>query len=293
MLAAQEREYVKNVVLQLECQKHRLFNDYETRLDDEKVRLNEKLDSVIKKMENELQKQVDVIEAKFAASKEKRMSILSDLEKRSDHLGAMLDHAVQNQIRTKQAWDLGVRLVDVQNAINSSQPFVKEWNALLDASRGDSVLETAISAVPPKIVANGVSTKAELCARFDDVEKAGREAVLIANSGIADGSKRPSFWAYPLARITSWFMVSQRTDEKGESAMDSISRAGYHVTKGDLNNAAKELEVGLSGSDMGVAREVVSDWVNETKNRALLEQTLVVLRTRMAHRDVVSLLKNE
>lgn len=277
-LEQRDREVVKLLAMQMEQQKHALFQDYQQRVEAVKAGVDGRFSDIISQLRGAADEKIKGIESAAEKSKAERIQALRHLDERSTGLFKMLKHAVANQKRSRQAWTLGVHLLSVQSALNTSGPFADEWHRLLEASKGDRVLQTAILAVPPEIAAQGVPTTNELKTRyFDQVETAGREALLVDTARGPTGNV--SFWAFPLAKIVNRLLVRGPSDDPGQTIM---TKATDLVSAGDLTGAASELD-NLTGS----AGDVVKDWVRDTRARMLVEQTLSIARARISHQDVV------
>jgi len=281
-----ETEFYKHLVIQLEQQKHNLFTKYQNRYRNVEKEYEGKLSTATAELRNAYNIKLAEL---VSMSEEYRSARLGELQKLSERAGAlsiMLEHAVSAQERSKQVWELSLCLLDVQDAIKSTTPFLPQWERLLDASKGDAVLEQAITSVPLEIVASGIQTKDHLTSRFfAKVESAAREAALIDKAKPAkDGAAHATIWGYLLAKITSSVLIPQRAYIEGNEPENIISRAGYHMSVGDLEGCAKELDA-LDG----IASDVTRDWVTAVKDRLLLEQTVDLVKTRMAHLDVAPL----
>lgn len=282
-----ESEFYKNLVIQLEQQKHKLFTDYQARAKAIEEDYSKKLKATAVKLKADYDASLSDTQDRFEKYRQERMQKLNEMKTTAGALQLMLEHAVEAQKRSKQVWELSLCLIDVQEAIKgSAEPFAKQWEALLDASKGDPVLETAITSVPAEVVVSGVSNRGELTSRFfKKVESATREGALIDKAKPAlNGSAPPTIWGYVLARVTSLFLVPQRTLVEGNRPEDIISRAGYYLSHGDLDGCTKELE-----SLRGEPAELAKDWISAAKDRLLLENTLNIVKTRMAHLDVTPL----
>mmetsp|Transcript_7161 Transcript_7161/g.11109 ORF Transcript_7161/g.11109 Transcript_7161/m.11109 type:complete len:533 (-) Transcript_7161:196-1794(-) len=285
-----ENEFAKRVVIELEKQKHSLFSEYQVRAKSLEKKYNDSLYQIQKSLKKEFDTKVDSIRERSIKQAAQRLEDLNKLNERSSDLGKLLEFAIQTQKRGKQVWEVSLCLMDAQEAMEAGKPFGSHWSKLLDVSKDDSVIQAAIMSVPPSLPTGGVWTRERLANRFySKVESAVREAALVERAIQAKGDKgNLSIWGYILARITSWVLMPHRVLVEGSNPEYVVSRAGYYIANGQIETAVDELE-SLSGEPA----EICKDWISDAQNRLLMEQTVRIIKTRMAHIDISTIKKSQ
>jgi uroporphyrinogen-III synthase len=170
--------------------------------------------------------------------------------------------ARQANTRRNSALALLLAVGQLREAAGQGEPFEAELKAVDVIAKGSGMQTAGIAPLAP-LAATGVSTRADLRARFDGVSRAVAQAV-VAPEG-ADWMDRT------LSALTNLVTV-RRVDDRGvEDAgpLDTLSRAEAMVIRNDLTGAVLALE-GLEGA----AAEVAAPWVAAAKAKLAAESAL-------------------
>ena len=119
-------------------------------------------------------------------------------------------------------------------------------------STSDPVILAALSAIPPHLYNTGIPTYADLRSRFRTVASQVRKAALLPdNAGIA---------SHAVAWLMSNFMARKQGSPDGEDVESVLARADDWLARGDLENAAREVN-----SLKGWSKRLASDWLEEVR----------------------------
>ncbi|XP_010446526.1 PREDICTED: MICOS complex subunit MIC60 [Camelina sativa] len=164
---------------------------------------------------------------------------------------------------------LGALVLD--DTLSKGLPIQKEINMLqtyLEGSDKDSILGLVLSSLPEEARTNGTDTVLQLNQKFDTLKGTLRHFSLIPPGG-------GGILAHSLAHIASWLKFKE-VDQADGGIETVIKKVDNYLAEGKLAEAAATLEEGVKGSK---AEEIVSDWVQRARNRAITEQAVTLLQS--------------
>ncbi|KAM3570492.1 hypothetical protein VYU27_007440 [Nannochloropsis oceanica] len=160
-------------------------------------------------------------------------------------------------------------LLAFELALQTSLPLKKELSALKNVTKGDPVMDAVLSSLPPALD-DGVFTLSELQVRFPIVQSAAREAAFVPASS-------PGMLGHMFGSVLAAITIKPRGLVEGAGADEVLSRAAYHVERGNLAGAVGELE-----SMEGLVGRAVTSWVVDAKGRLVMEQAVRAMNARSA-----------
>jgi hypothetical protein len=160
-------------------------------------------------------------------------------------------------------------LLAFELALQTSLPLKKELSALKNVTKGDPVLDAVLSSLPPA-VDDGVPTLSELQVRFPVVQAAAREAAFVPASS-------PGMLGHMFGSVLAAITIKPRGLVEGGGADEVLSRAAYHVERGNLAGAVGELE-----NMEGLVGRAVKSWLGDAKGRLVMEQAVRAMNARSA-----------
>ncbi|XP_024963436.1 uncharacterized protein LOC112503680 isoform X1 [Cynara cardunculus var. scolymus] len=166
---------------------------------------------------------------------------------------------------------LALGALALEDALSKGLPIQKEIDALnsyIDGIDKDSLLGLVMASLPEDTLKNGTDTILQLNHKFDGLKGTLRHFSLMPPGG-------GGILAHSLAYIASNLKVKE-ADKSGDGIESLINRVESLLADGKLLEAAETLEDGLKGSQ---AAEVVGDWVQQARNRAITEQALTLLQS--------------
>ncbi|GLJ24011.1 hypothetical protein SUGI_0457360 [Cryptomeria japonica] len=201
----------------------------------------------------------------------------------SSHLNGMADANIQiDALRTAfyarseearqshSVHKLALGTFALENALMKGAPLHKEVSVLRASVEGidkDTLLDVALSSLPPETLTEGTKTQAQLHQKLDSLKGALRELALIPSSG-------GGILTYALARFASAVKVKEDGfhSEGIESLISHVERC---LVEGRLIEAANALEKGTQGSK---AESLAAEWARQVRNRVVTEQTMSLLQ---------------
>jgi len=127
------------------------------------------------------------------------------------------------------------------------------------------VARAVVDTMDDHVAAEGVSTAKELKERFEGVKEEVRKASLVPENG--------GFVSHAISRVFSKAMFPKSVRE-GSDVEAILTRAEDYVFEGDFELAARELN-----QLAGWPKQLVKDWVEETRRYLEAQQALKVLET--------------
>ncbi|XP_023634942.1 MICOS complex subunit MIC60 [Capsella rubella] len=164
---------------------------------------------------------------------------------------------------------LGALVLD--DTLSKGLPVQKEINMLetyLEGTHKDSILGLVLSSLPEEARTNGTETVLQLNQKFDTLKGTLRHFSLIPPGG-------GGILAHSLAHIASWLKFKE-VDQANGGIESVIRKVDNYLAEGKLAEAAATLEEGVKGSK---AEEIVGDWVQRARNRAITEQAVTLLQS--------------
>ncbi|KAK9075016.1 hypothetical protein SSX86_003335 [Deinandra increscens subsp. villosa] len=166
---------------------------------------------------------------------------------------------------------LALGALALEDALSKGLPIKKEIDALksyVDGIDKDSLLSLVMESLPEDTLKNGTDTILQLNHKFDGLKGTLRHFSLIPPGG-------GGILAHSLAYIVSVLKVKE-AEKSGDGIESVINRVESMLADGKLLEAAEALENGVKGSE---AAQVVGDWVQRARNRAITEQALTLLQS--------------
>ncbi|KAL4579776.1 hypothetical protein LXL04_015941 [Taraxacum kok-saghyz] len=225
--------------------------------------------------EMELKKLKDLAKAELnAAIASEKASQIEKLEEANLNINAlcMAFYARSEEARQSHSvHKLALGALALEDALSKGLPIEKEIDALksyIDGIDKDSLLGLVMASLPEDTLKNGTDTILQLNHKFDGLKGTLRHLSLMPPGG-------GGILAHSLAYIASLLKVKE-ADKSGDGIESVINRVESLLADGKLLEAAETLENGLSGSQ---ATEVVGEWIQQARNRAITEQALTLLQS--------------
>ncbi|XP_021275148.1 serine/threonine-protein kinase MRCK beta [Herrania umbratica] len=242
-------------------------------------KMEEKLKMEIEEKEREaemkLQKAQELGKAELAAAiASEKAAQIEKMAEANLHINAlcMAFYARSEEARKSHSVQkLALGALALEDALSKGLPIQKEIDALrtyLEGIEKDSVLDLVLSSLPEETRYHGTDTLLELNQKFNALKGTLRHFSLIPPGG-------GGILTHSLAHIATWLKVKE-VDHSGEGIESVISTVDDYLAEGKLAEAAAALEQGVKGSQ---AEEIVGDWVERVRNRAITEQALTVLQS--------------
>ncbi|XP_010437097.1 PREDICTED: MICOS complex subunit MIC60 [Camelina sativa] len=242
-------------------------------------RMEDKLKTEIEQKETEAQlamsKAEELAKAEMisAIAKEKAAQIEkmaeADLNIKALHMAFYARSEEARQSHSVHKLALGALVLD--DTLSKGLPIQKEINMLqtyLEGTHKDSILGLVLSSLPEEARTNGTDTVLQLNQKFDTLKGTLRHFSLIPPGG-------GGILAHSLAHIASWLKFKE-VDQADGGIETVIKKVDNYLAEGKLAEAAATLEEGVKGSK---AEEIVSDWVQRARNRAITEQAVTLLQS--------------
>ncbi|KAI3691380.1 hypothetical protein L2E82_49737 [Cichorium intybus] len=225
--------------------------------------------------ELELKKLKDLAKAEFnAAIASEKASQIEKIEEANLNINAlcMAFYARSEEARQSHSvHKLALGALALEDALSKGLPIQKEIDALKSYIHGidkDSLLGLVMESLPEDTLKNGTDTILQLNHKFDGLKGTLRHFSLMPPGG-------GGILAHSLAYFASLLKVKE-SDKSGDGIESVINRVESLLADGKLLEAAETLENGLKGSQ---ATEVVGEWIQQARNRAITEQALTLLQS--------------
>ncbi|GMH06729.1 hypothetical protein Nepgr_008569 [Nepenthes gracilis] len=166
---------------------------------------------------------------------------------------------------------LALGALTLEDALSNGLPIQTELDALhpyLDGIDKDSLLDLALSSLPEEARIRGTDTVLQLNQKFDALKGTLRHFSFLPPGG-------GGLLAHSLAHVASFLKV-KKAGPSVDGIESVLNRVESLLAEGKLAEAADALETGVRGS---AAAEVVSDWVQQARNKAITEQALTLIRS--------------
>ncbi|KVH87393.1 Mitochondrial inner membrane protein Mitofilin [Cynara cardunculus var. scolymus] len=245
-----------------------MYAERETILDKELHKEKLKAAAALKSLQEMLEEEFRMEIERKESETEFELNKLKDLAKAELTAGIASEKA--SQIERMEEANLNGALA-LEDALSKGLPIQKEIDALnsyIDGIDKDSLLGLVMASLPEDTLKNGTDTILQLNHKFDGLKGTLRHFSLMPPGG-------GGILAHSLAYIASNLKVKE-ADKSGDGIESLINRVESLLADGKLLEAAETLEDGLKGSQ---AAEVVGDWVQQARNRAITEQALTLLQS--------------
>ncbi|KAL7104433.1 hypothetical protein ACP275_08G244600 [Erythranthe tilingii] len=242
-------------------------------------KLEEKLYTELEKKEMEVEQKLkqmrDIAKAELAAAiASEKASQIEKMAEANLHIHAlcMAFYARSEEARQSHSvHKLALGALSLEDALSKGLPIKKEIEALhahLEGIDNDSFIALVLSSLPEETQKYGTDSVSQLNHKFDTLKGTLRHFSLLPPGG-------GGILSHSLAHVASLLKVKE-VDESGDGIESLINRVENLLAQGKLCEAADTLEKGVKDSQ---AAEVVQEWVNRARNRAITEQALTVLQS--------------
>ncbi|EYU31044.1 hypothetical protein MIMGU_mgv1a017901mg, partial [Erythranthe guttata] len=244
-------------------------------------KLEEKLYTELEQKEMEVEQKLkqmrDIAKAELAAAiASEKASQIEKMAEANLHIHAlcMAFYARSEEARQSHSvHKLALGALSLEDALSKGLPIKKEIEALhahLEGIDNDSFIALVLSSLPEETQKYGTDSVSQLNhkAMFDTLKGTLRHFSLLPPGG-------GGILSHSLAHVASLLKVKE-VDESGDGIESLINRVENLLAQGKLCEAADTLEKGVKDSQ---AAEVVQEWVNRARNRAITEQALTVLQS--------------
>lgn len=253
------------------------------KLEKEKAseRLHRELEHKEEEINLKLKKAALLTKAQLAAAiAQEKSAYLKDVKDVKQELEAlhMAFYTRSEEVRQSHTvHKLAVGTFALEDAMKRGAPIEKEVSLILSSYGGsgsDPLLDAAISSLPKEIVKEGTKTPAQLHQKFETMKGGLLELSLIPASG-------GGFLSHAAAKVVSILKVREggHYSDGIEAIVSQVQRC---LADGKLAEAADLLEKSVQGTE---AEALVVDWVKNARDRAVMEQVLLVLQ---AHATAVA-----
>jgi mitofilin len=161
---------------------------------------------------------------------------------------------------------------------NGSTPFARELDSVKQFGEHWPLVQTAASSIPTNVAAQGVLSEPQLAQWWrDSVRMKIKRASLMPEDG--------GLISHATSWILSHFMLDKKGLIPGEDVDAILARSDYHLNRGDLDAAAREVNQ-LNGWTKSLAH----DWLTEARKTLSVRQ-LVEVRFSDSKTNLVRFLK--
>ncbi|KAH7351634.1 hypothetical protein KP509_19G007000 [Ceratopteris richardii] len=208
-----------------------------------------------------------------AAVAEEKLTYMKDVRNVKQELEALhmiLSTQSEDFHQSHTVHKLAVGAFALEDAMKRGGPLNKEIT-LISSSYGDSgsdpLLDAVISCLPEAAIKRGTLTPSQLSQKFEDLKSEVLELSLIPSTG-------GGLISHVAAKLVSAMKVKESGRHSGGIAA-AVSKVQCYLAEGKLSDAAEVLENGVQGTK---AEVVVADWVKSARDRAVMEQMLLLLQ---------------
>ncbi|PQQ03938.1 uncharacterized protein Pyn_33417 [Prunus yedoensis var. nudiflora] len=248
-------------------------------LDKELKRERAKAAAALKSLQEKLEEEFKTELEQKENEEEMKLKKVEELAKAE--LAAAIANEKTTQIEKMAEANLHIHFAHVQHegngalaledALSKGLPIQTEIEALhtyLEGIDKDSILDLVLSSLPEETRRNGTDTLLQLNQKFDALKGTVRHLSLIPLGG-------GGILAHSLAHIASCLKVKE-VDQSGDGIESIINKVESCLADGKIAEAAEALEEGVKGTQ---ATEVVREWVQRARNRAITDQALTLLQS--------------
>jgi hypothetical protein len=233
-------------------------------------------ESVNAKYEESFGKALAETKADFATRMEQKVQQIEILGKKLSDLEFALQSSKDYKTGSIQAHRMSAAAMALIDKLESSKPAGAAVEALKSVSDTNSVVNSAIAALPSSVTSSGVSTFQELLTEFEEqVHPKCRQAAMVPEG-------QTGMEGQLLGMLFATLKFAPGPDDAApESEKDSaeyvLARARRHVQLGELEQAVVQMDK-LTGQPSFTA----SDWQTHAKERVAVEKALKVIRMECA-----------
>eukprot|EP00478_Filoreta_tenera_P000449 GABV01000451.1.p1 GENE.GABV01000451.1~~GABV01000451.1.p1 ORF type:complete len:302 (+),score=63.68 GABV01000451.1:373-1278(+) len=207
----------------------------------------------------------------FDKERAARLDELDALRDVSETLESALKYKIAKETELDNVRELSRLVASLEDLIPTSEPLSTFWTELRDLASRDPVLDGVMQAAPKGVETSGVCSMDELQRWFPRVERALRQSAMVPDNS-------SSLWGPISGAIFGRMLMKEHWLAPGLNVDSAISRAGYFVDQGDLQNAVRELE--------SIHDPIGTDWLNEAKRRLCLDQAFDAIRAHSQLEDM-------
>lgn len=208
-----------------------------------------------------------------AAVAEEKLSYLKDVRDVKQELEALymvLSTQSKEFHQSHTIHKLAVGTFALEEAMKRGAPVEKEVSLIRSSYRDtglDPLLDAVISSLPQQAVKKGTLTPSQLQQKFERLKNGVLELSLIPSTG-------GGFITHAAAKLVSALKVKE-SGHYSDGVAAVVSQVQRCLADGKLADAAELLEKGVRGTE---AEVLVADWVQNARERAIMEQMLLLLQ---------------
>lgn len=235
-------------------------------IDAQKAELEHERSQALLKQSEDMQRKY-IREVRLLVERERagRLSKLDQIDKR---FKALEQQSLQNASvldRSRATHLMHITFGAFQDAISGvhKRPFVQELEAFRSSAKDDVLLQTVLDTIPVDVAENGVDTIGDLKTRFEHVAKEVRSVALVPEDG--------GFGSHIISWILAKIMFKKEGLVEGDDVEAVLARSNYYLKRGDLENAARELN-----QLKGWPKRLAEDWIVAARRHLEVKQALEV-----------------
>ena len=225
-----------------------------------------------------LEEEDDRMRAYYRAEEERLRGLMTWAKAEEAALQTEYDELSDLHFLSTNIHRLNVLLLAVDAALHPSTPqasLAQPWAQLTALSRSDPVITAAAQSVPPALLEAPPPTFDELAAAFGAMDHGAMTAVYAPPP-----SASPSLLSHLVAHAFSFLTIPHAALLPATDDLARLSRLRwwlYADAEKDIGKAVGEAE-GLEGEEV---RAVLAPWMRAARERALVEQAVTVVKTRV------------
>lgn len=234
------------------------------------------------KKESEYQEALAAEKEKYVTELQEHVQQIQDLTTTLRNLEDVATASATFQSSSQRAHTISAAALALSNKLDTSAPLAVEL-ATLRAVAGTSqntVIQSTLEQIPQSAESNGVPTLPMLQNRFEHVWDMAQTALLVPSDGISLGGQ---LLGKVFSSLKYTAPVSDEDSIEGLSSSDDpekiLSLAKYNVERGELDKAVSLLNKLDQKTQVGFT---VKDWMNDAKDRVILEKALKVIKMECA-----------
>lgn len=156
----------------------------------------------------------------------------------------------------------------LEHAISTGSSFQSELAAVkrltADGANDDSLVSTALSAIPDSVTKGGIVSFPALATRFHaSVAPQLKRVALFPDDG--------GLFAYLASVVGSYFLFARHGWAEGTDVTSVIARAKWWLDRKDLDRAAREVN-----ALRGWPKKIASDWLDSARQHLEVRQALEI-----------------
>ncbi|MCO5593785.1 hypothetical protein L7F22_047802 [Adiantum nelumboides] len=208
-----------------------------------------------------------------AAVAEEKLSCIKDVRNVKQELEALYTvlFSQSNEFRQSHTiHKLAVGTFALEDAMKRGAPIEKEVNLICSSYKDaglDPLVDAIISSLPEHAIKKGTLTPSQLQQKFETLKNGVLELSLIPSTG-------GGLISHAAAKVVSALKIRE-SGQFSDGVAAVVSQVQRCLADGKLADAAEVLEKGVHGTK---AEVLVADWIQNVRERAIMEQMLLLLQ---------------